>query len=372
MTNRRILHIQKVAGIAGSENHLLTLLPGLASHDYEPEMLALADGHDRPEAFVERMRRSGVVTRIMRISRDVDVSLLPRLAAAVARGRFGVVHTHLLHADLYGRPAARLAGTRVVSTYHCDDPFHLIRGIRQIDAVTARLCSRIICISCAVRDFVRDRLGVPPDRLDVIYYGLQTPDTVQGPSQLRTSLGIGPDAPLIGIVARLTAQKGHQYLLEAMRTVAERVPSVRLVIVGDGELRQDLERACAKLGLEGRVCFLGYRPDAAQLMREFDIFVLPSLFEGLGMVFLEAMAAAKPIVATRISAIPEIVLDGETGLLVPPRDSAALAEALYELCANPGRGVQLGSRGRERLERVFTVEGMIEATARVYDTVATR
>lgn len=369
MSSNRILHIQKVAGIAGSEHHLLTLLPQLKDHGYEAGMLVLADPHDRPGCFVERMQAAGIPTRVIQIAGDFDPLLVPRLVRIIRQGRYDLVHTHLLHADIYGRLAARIARSKVISTYHCDDPFHLIKGIRLVDCITALMCSQIICISKAVREFVHNKLFVPLSRLNIVYYGFDLSSGIGSSTALRESLGIGQDASIIGIVARLTEQKGHIYLLQAMRVILDSISSVHLVIVGDGKLGSDLTNLAFQLGIKDRVHFLGFRADAANLIAEFDIFVLPSLFEGFGLVLLEAMAASKPIVATRISAIPEIVVDGETGLLVPPRDPQALAEAVLKLIANPDLAFNLGRCGRRLLEQRFTVEKMVEDTLRLYRAV---
>jgi glycosyltransferase involved in cell wall biosynthesis len=153
-----------------------------------------------------------------------------------------------------------------------------------------------------------------------------------------------------------------------MRFLLDEIPSVHLVIVGDGELRSTLERLTAELALTEHVHFVGFRSDVPNLMHAFDIFVLPSLFEGFGLVLLEAMAAAKPIVATRVSAIPEIVLDGKTGLLVPPRDPLALSKALRQLIMNPGLAGDFGGCGRRQLEQQFSVKKMVDDTVRVYQS----
>ena len=365
----RLLHIQKVAGLAGSENHLLTLLPRLQEHGYQPTMLVLADRNDRPAAFVESMQAAGVQTQVMRMLGDLDGLLLPRLVRLIWHGRYQLVHTHLLHADFYGRLAARIVGTRVISTYHCDDPFHLIRGVKQLDQLSASLCCRIICISKAVQEFVRQQIRVPSSRLNVVYYGLKARPYRSSSVDLRTELGINPADPIVGVVARLTEQKGHCYLLQAMRFLLDEIPSIHLVIVGNGELRSSLERLSVELAVTEHVHFVGFRSDVPNLMHEFDIVVLPSLFEGFGLVLLEAMAAAKPIVATRVSAIPEIVLDGKTGLLVPPRAPVALSKALRQVIMNPDLAGDLGGCGRRRLEQHFSVKKMVEDTIRIYQSV---
>jgi glycosyltransferase involved in cell wall biosynthesis len=362
----RILHIQKVAGIAGSENHLLTLLPQLKDYGYETAMLVLADRHDRPSCFIERMQAAGVPTRVLRMAGDFDPLVVPRLVRLIRRGGYDLVHTHLLHADIYGRLAARIAGSKIVSTYHCDDPFHLIRGVKLADRITASMCSQIICISEAVFRFVKENLKISSTPLNVIHYGFKLPDPTEISTDLRFNLGITKDCLIIGVVARLTGQKGHIYLFQALQILSEFRPPIHLVVVGDGELKDNLMTLATQLGIRTRVHFLGFRTDVASLIHAFDIFVLPSLYEGFGLVLLEAMAASKPIVATGVSAIPEIVLDGETGLLVPPRDAESLAQAIMKLVIDPNLASSLGHAGYKRLKEQFTVEKMVKDTVDVY------
>lgn len=364
----RVLHVQKITGIAGSEAHLLTLLPRLREQGVRPTMLALVAPQGGAEAFVERMRAAGVPTETLPIRGHADPGLPLRLARHVRRGGYDAVHTHLLHGDLYGRVAARLAGRPVLSTYHCDDPFHLLRGVRQADAATARLCTRIVCISHAVADFVDRRIGVPRRLLRVIHYGMEPP-VERGGADLRALVGAAPGERIVGIVGRLVEQKGHVYLLRALPALLRAAPDVRLAVVGDGGLRGELQALAAELGVADRVHFLGYRSDAQHLTGQFEVAVIPSLFEGFGMVCLEAMGAARPVVASRVSAIPEIIIDGETGVLVPPRDPGALAAAVLRLLNDPARAREMGARGRRRLEDEFTVDAMVQKTADLYRSV---
>ena len=365
----KVLHIQKVAGIAGSENHLLTLLPRLREYGYEPTMLVLADRRDRPKRFIERMRAAGVPTSLMLMRGHVDPFLVPRLIRFIKQGRYDIVHTHLLHADLYGRLAAKIVGVKLVSTYHCDDPYHLIPGVKQADQWTGKMCDAVICISNNVRGFVRWKIGLPEGRLHTVYYGLDSVPTKIQRWSLREELGIRESDPLIGIVARLHEQKGHVYLLQAMKLLIESYPATHLVIVGDGPLRSYLEAFTKNLALEEHVHFLGYQQDGAKLMHAFDIFVHPSLYEGFGLAVLEAMMVGKPIVATRVSAIPELVIHGKTGLLVPPRDVGALADAICKLLENPSLAKELGRQARKRAEEHFSVGKMVDSTVRIYHRV---
>jgi len=188
-------------------------------------------------------------------------------------------------------------------------------------------------------------------------------------ADVRVELGMPADVPLVGVVSRLTEQKGHAYLLDAFAEVIQALPSAHLLVVGDGELRPALERQAARLGLQDSVTFTGRRADVPRIMMALDVLAMPSLWEGFGLVLLEAMAAGKPVVASRVSAIPEIVADGETGLLVPPKDPAGLARALLILLRHPAQAREMGRRGRQRLEQQFTATCMVEQTRAVYESL---
>ncbi len=329
-------------------------------------MLVLADRNDRPGPFLKRMRAVGIPTIVMPIMADLDPLLLPRLVRFIRQGGYEIVHTHLFHADLYGGLAARLAGIRlVISTRHNDDAFRRRYLFRGLIAWSARYCDQIICISESVRRFCETTEGIPRKKMTVVHYGL-APKATTGNRRWRREFGWGDDVPVIGIVARLTAQKGHTTLLRAMPEVVRQFCTAQLVVVGDGELRRELQGCAQQLGIERHVHFLGYRDNAAAIMPGFEIFVLPSRWEGFGLVFLEAMAAGLPIVATQVGSIPEIVQHGHTGLLVPVDDVRALAHAICTLLADRNLAQTMGQVGRRRLKENFTLAAMVERTCAVY------
>jgi glycosyltransferase involved in cell wall biosynthesis len=208
-----------------------------------------------------------------------------------------------------------------------------------------------------------------PSRVVTIPYGYDGGDPTGKPPGLRKEFGIGNGTFLIGSVGRLAPQKGQRYLLEAIQKMVAAGEDVALVLVGEGPLLGSLKAQVAASGLERRVFFAGFRPEVRDLMPEFDVFVLPSVWEGFGLVLLEAMAAGRAIVASRVSAIPEVVEDGVTGFLVPPGDSDALAEALVTLRRDGVKRERLGIAGAERLRRQFTLERMVERTIEVYRAV---
>lgn len=365
----RVMHLQKATGIGGSEHHLLTLLTRLDPILVSPYLLVLQDPAHPAQAFLAKVTRAALPHGVAPIGGDLDPVLPFRLARRFRRWRPDIVHTHLLHADLYGIPAARVAGVPgVVSTKHNDDPFRA-GVVGRADAALARLADRVIVISDHLARFYRNVEGIPAGKLTRIHYGLDANAETPDGSVVRREFSIG-DAPLAGVVARLEEQKGHRYLLDAFVNVRAEIPRARLLLAGSGPQDAALRAQAAALGLGEAVIFAGFRDDVDRVMAALDLFVLPSLWEGFGLVLLEAMRAGRAIVATSVSAIPEIVADEETGLLVPPRDAGALAEAVVSLLRDPGRRAVMGAAGRARLQSAFSVAAMVEATVEIYRDIA--
>lgn len=364
---KKVLHIQKVAGIAGSENHLLTLLPQLREYGYELRMLVLAAPEDRPGAFIKQMHSHGIVTNVIPMRGNIAPFLVIRLAYYIRRHNFNLIHTHLFHADLYGTLAARLAGVQsVVSTKHGFDPWRRGMWYGFLDRRIAFLQEHIIVISKAIGQWLSEVEGLPKSKMRVVHYAIDVDGfRADTPSKKFSSI---MSQPIIGIVSRLIHQKGVQVLIEALGICIEKYPETSLVIVGDGPCRSVLEQQAQTLGIAENVHFLGYvvHPELNSIMQAFDIFAFPTFGEGFGLVLLEAMACAKPIIASEVMAIPEIVLHEECGLLVPPGDPVLLAEALQKLLQDSDLRQQYGDTGFRRVTNEFTVKRMARQTARVY------
>jgi len=367
----KILHVSKATGIAGSENHLLSLLPRLDRSKYEVTFMILIE-QDKPlDDYFHMFEQKGIKTKRLIIRRDVDPKCLWEMYLFIRRNRFDIVHTHLVHADLYGTLAAKLAGVKcIVSTKHNDNNFRYNWFFKVVNKQLSNLNNRVITISQWLEKFSKEIEKINPNKLITIHYGLSLDSAnYKANDDIREELRIAKDTVLIGTVARLVKQKGHIYLFEAMARIIEKRNDLKLLIAGDGHLRSDLEKQVERLGISNYVIFTGYRRDVFSIMKSIDIFVLPSLWEGFGLVLLEAMAACKPIVATEVSAIPEIVIHGDTGLLVSPRNSTDLANAITKLIENRELGRVLGLAGRERLTRFFTVEKMVKETEKLYESL---
>jgi glycosyltransferase involved in cell wall biosynthesis len=340
----KVLHVHRIGGIGGSERHLLTLLPALAERGVDVRFLGLDDTSRAPDPFYEAL---SVPFERLPAPRDLD----PRLAGRVRRAtrRADLVHTHLVHADVYGAIGARV----LVSTKHNDDPFRA-GAFRYVERALAHRASRIIAITDALARFQVERVGLPREKVEVIHYGMD---------ELPAAWGANPaddvprDAPLLLAVCRLEPQKGIDVAIHALREI----PKAQLVVLGEGPQRAELEQLA-----DDRVHLLGRVPDVAAWLRRADVLVHPVRWEGFGLALLEAMLASLPVVASRVSSIPEIVVDDETGLLVEPDDAAALAAALNRVLEDP-QGY--GAAGQARARQEFSVARMADRTLALYESV---
>jgi glycosyltransferase involved in cell wall biosynthesis len=352
--------------VSGSEGHLLALLPALRERGIDARVLGLdVQGTDAPR-FYEELDRLGVPHRSVRCGLDVSPRLARDVIRAVRAECPDLLHTHLVHGDVYGSIAAGATGTPFVSTRHNDDRY-LLGPFRYVDRGFARRAGRLIAISDAVREFLA-RAGHDPRKLTTIHYGLdELPAAPSSPTPAEA--GIPADAPLALAVGRLIEQKDHATLLRAFALVREQHPEARLAILGGGPLEPETRALAASLGLADAVTLPG-RTDIRDWLLRADVFVHTSRWEGFGIVLLEAMLAALPVVATRVSAVPEIVADGVTGALVPPGDAEVVARELAALLADPDRRHRLGEAGRERARTEFSVARMTERTVEVYEASA--
>lgn len=358
----RILHLHKLKGISGSEGHLLALLPALRERGIDARFLGLdVPGTEAPR-FHERLEELGVPSRSVHCGLDVSPRLARDVVRAVNAERPALLHTHLVHADVYGAIAAAATGTPFVSTRHNDDRY-LLGPFRYVDRAFARRARRLIAISDAVRVFL-ERAGHDAAKLTTIPYGLdELPGARSTPSP--EEAGIPPDAPLAVAVGRLIEQKDHATLLHAFALTRERHPAARLAILGSGPLGAETRALADLLGLADAVALPG-RTEIRDWLTRADVFVHTSRWEGFGIVLLEAMLAGLPIVATRVSAVPEVVVHGETGALVAAGDAEGVARELSALLADSDLRARLGAAGRERARSEFSVARMAERTIDVY------
>lgn len=314
-------------------------------------------------ALFQRVRAAGLPAVGLDLRHDLDLVAAWRLAAWLRQEGIDILHMHEPHAHGVGLFACTGAPRvrKVVSRRVDFRPFRNLLGRFKYTVPDVRY----LAVSEAVRQVMLDS-GIAADAVQTVHSGVD----LRRIDAIREASHVFPDGTrVIGTVGHLSAHKGHRYLLRAMRDVYQIERQARLVIVGEGKLRADLEAEAAALGLGDVVCFAGFRHDVLALIRGFEIFAFPSTQEALGTSILDAMALCKPVVATLAGGIPETVQDGITGLLVPPSDPRALAEALCTMLQRPERARRFGEAGRRHVEKHFTAERTGAATLRVYRDV---
>lgn len=361
---RRVLHLLSGATVGGCERHVLSLLSDLDRDRYEPWLAYFEAEPDEATPLAPAFRAAGVRTVDLGAHRRTDPRAVLRLGRLLRRCRFDIVHAHSLRTELAAVLWSRLLGDApaVLRTVHNTDDFYIRFPYAALARASAGRLDRIIVISDAVGRFLREHTGLPADKMVRIYYGIDLAGWDLPPALT------APRIPTIGLVARLAPQKGHRILFDALPGILAAVPNVRVRIVGHEELSSvgELRAYAVDRGVADHVCFEGFVDDVPTLMHELDLVVLPSLWEGFGLVLLEAMAAARPVVASAVGPIPEVVTDGETGLLVPPGDPSALADAVVRVLRDPDLADRLGRAGRARAERTFGARRMVEQTDRLY------
>ncbi len=321
--------------------------------------------------LLEKASAEGLPVLVRRMRSELGFLAALRLAVAMRRRKCRLIHCHDAHSAAVGLMAASLAGVplRFVSR-RVDFPLRR-------NALSRRKYGRSVDAVIAISQGVKRVLvegGVPAEKVEIVPSGIDFSvyERDLPRDYLRKEFGFSESDYLVGIVAHLEDHKGHRYLLEAARILMRRTRRIKVVIVGEGSLKLELTRQAEQLEIRGVVYFLGFREDIPNILASLDLFVLSSHLEGLGSSLLDAMACRLPVVATRTGGIPEIVRHRKTGLLVPPKNPEALAEAVLELYNNRGFAARLGREGGLQVRAGFSVESMAARTVEVYLRAAER
>ncbi len=364
----RVVEVMATGTNGGAQEHVFSLVTRLNPACYDVRVVSLSHG-----SSVRRLEKAGIDVSV--IDEPDDRLAVQALAELLAPIEPEILHNHMYRAEVVGTRAALLLGEKgcrrpaVISTVHssrvrCADDRQVLRQL-------APLMDRLIVVSKAIEQKIRDegRSGVP---VSLIYNGvdLQRYNHQQPCCTLHEDYSIPESSPIVGVVARLEAEKGHRTLIDAWPLVLAAHPEAWLLIVGEGSERDSLEAQAASLGIAGCVVFTGRREDVPAVTAALDISVLPSYREAQGLSVLEAMALSRPVVASRVGGIPEMIEDGVSGLLVPPNDHEALASAIVRLLSDHPYADMVAKRGHDLVHDRFCIELMVRSIETLYDEAA--
>ena len=358
---RILFHISEL-DIGGAESMLFMLATGLAERGHEVEVACLTGNG----AVGNWLEKAGIPVHYLNARKSWPPSLLLPLRKVIRNFKPEVLHNFLFHANMVGRFVGWVTGVpAVICAVRVED---VERSFRLwVDGATHWMMHRQTCVSESARRFTHEKSSIPMEKLIAIPNAIDLSKFENLESgKLRRELDLDTDAPILLTVGRLSKQKGVQYLLRAMPEVLSEISNTRLALVGAGEDEESLKALARELGIQEAVRFLGWHAEIPEFLKDADLFVLPSLWEGMPNVILEAMASGVPSVATEVGGTPELVSDGETGVLVPPADSDALARNIIFLLQDRELRIRMGQNALERAKSHFSPEQMIARNERLY------
>jgi len=357
-----ILHLIETGGPGGAERMMVHLASGLGG-PYRSEAALIRDTW-----LGTALQERGVPVTMLRHRSNGFLSTLRDLLGLIRERRVAILHAHEFFMNSLGLVASRLTGVPLVATAH-GKSYYADRLRRRVAyRLVGRYAGRMIAVSEDVKRFLEQRVGVASDRIVVVPNGVPVhdPPSYERVSKLRKDLDLNEHTRVIGTVGSLYPVKGHTYLIDAALPVVHRFRDVIFLVVGRGGLREQLEAQAQRLGVARYFRFVGHRDDVSDLLGVCSVFVLPSLSEGMPLSLLEAMAAGVPPIATRVGGVNEVVQDGKTGLLVPPRDSHALAEGIMSLLNDGSLAKEIGESAREVAAGRFSLARMVQAYQEIY------
>ena len=358
-----VLYLITELSMGGAQRALLHLLGGINRERFTPTVACLYNGDGE---IAHEIQTLDIPVFDARMYGKTDLMALNRLYQHVRSQRLTILHTSLFHANLPGRIIGRWTGVPIIISSERTMAMESEWRYR-LNRWTFGNVDRVVAVSREVGEFCITHIGLPVQKMVVIHNGVDIPTLpLDAREQARLELGLSQDALVCGAVSRLELVKGIDDLILAFAQVGTAL-AAHLVIVGDGPERRHLEQVVQELGVTDRVIWVGYSANIPSLLSAFDIFVQPSLHEGLPNTVLEAMAAGLPVIATRVGGTPEMVLNGETGMLVPKSDPDSLADAITPLLGNPEARESMGRAGRQRVQQHFTVEEMVQKTEQLYE-----
>lgn len=368
----RVLHVVSVPGVGGVQVWISQISARLARMGYA-QTIACVDEAASITRFAADAEVVPLKVGIAKFAPLGDLRYFIQLVRMMRQGHYDVVNLFAAKAGLYGRLAARIAGIPAVIYHAAGFPFHdfLNPAMRFVLANLERLLSShcsdaVVCCGEEVRTYaLRNRIA-PPERLVTIVNGVEIPADLPAREDARRALGLASDAPVAGMVGRLSEQKAPENFLQAAALVIREIPAAQFLIVGDGPMRLELGKLVLQLGIAPNIHFLGMRSDVPVVLRALDVFALFSRWEGLPLTILEAMTAERPVVATAVDGNVEAVQDGKTGLLSPVTDIKLFADHITTLLKDPAQAAAMGRAGRRLVEERFTLDRAVTELSDLY------
>jgi glycosyltransferase involved in cell wall biosynthesis len=367
----RLLKILPTLLCGGTENQAITLARSLHQQGFSVEVACLR----RLGPFVQEINDRGIPLSEYPIPRFYSLTALvqkAKFARYLAKRRIDVVHSYSFYGNVFGILPAKLASTPVIVASIRDRGAYLTPMQKKVQRFVCRFADCVLVNAEAVKEWLESE-GFEPSKIVVIPNGVEMSrfSDLPQPDRVRSEMGIAGEGPMVMVISRLTRQKGLEYFLEAAAMLAPRFPAAHFLVVGyanpaEQEYATTLKEIADRLGIADRVVFTGLRRDVPALLAAATVSVMPSLNEALSNVVLESMAAGAPTVATRVGGTPEAIVDGVTGLLVEPGNSAALADAIATLLDNPQLAARLGGSARKAIEDRYSAEKMVRATENLY------
>jgi glycosyltransferase involved in cell wall biosynthesis len=360
----KILHINTERTWRGGEQQTLNLLVGLKERRIASHLVCQAGGPLEAKA-----ERAGVAVFPITMRGEIDLAAAFRIRRLINRHRYNIVHCHTSHAHTLAFLASIGTGVTRLVTRRVD--FSILRhSFLKLSGLKYRwMADYYIAISRKIKDVLIGD-GIPERRIFVVHSGIDPQRFQQATGEpLAAEFDIRKHQQVVINVAHLAGHKGQKFLVQAIPQVLAQLPDTRFFIVGQGELMDELKQTASELGLEQQLVLTGFRRDVADFYRIADLFVMSSVQEGLGTAVLDALAMAKPVVATDTGGLPEIIIDGKTGRLVAPADPAALAQGIVEMLTRPKAAQAMAEAGRDMVQKRFSIDAMVENNIQVYKKV---
>jgi glycosyltransferase involved in cell wall biosynthesis len=360
-----IVHLVEDLPIGGLEKVLYTIALNLDKEKYNVYVWCLRKGG----FYAEKLIKAGIEVNILNISTSRNPVNIYKLYRLLKKYRIDIVHTHAYSAGTAGRISAFLAGIPVIISHNHSVYDYYNWYYHLVERLLSFITDRVICISDVVNRFVRETERINANKLVTIHNGIDSVCSVseKRTSGLRKELGIPINHSIICTITHLEEHKGLKYLLESASLLLGSNSSISFLVVGDGTLTNELKKRCIDLRIEENVVFAGERSDILEILSLIDIFVLPSVREGFGLSLLEAMECGKPIIATNVGGIPEVVKSGVNGILVPPKDPEALYSAMIKLLDDKDMMKKMGYEGKKICKKDFSSKAMVDKVEELYD-----